>query len=201
MSKKSTIARWAGAAAAAAGAVTLALPGIASAEATAPVPAPKISAHVNGDAIDMTVTQTAGSDVFCMPIILGAEDALPLAATPIDQWPGLGDLVDKVYYLGNATTEAGSTVESTTGAADGEINTGLVKPLTPGAYAVVGACFGGDKVVSYNYQVVFFPGGFGSLGQALNLGSATIGMEGGSAVIADLLKSGAGSSMLSANMS
>lgn len=201
MSQKSTIARCAGAAAAVTGALALALPGIASADPAAEVPAPKISAHVDGDAIDMTLTQTAGGDVFCLPIVLGAEDALPLAATPTDQWPGLGELLGKVYYVGNATSGSVSTADSTTG---GEGNTGLLKPLTPGAYAVVGACFdpeNEDQVASYSYQVVFFPGGTGSLGQALDLGSATIGMDGGSAIIADLLASGAGSSMLSANMS
>lgn len=205
MSKKSTIARWVGAAAAATGAVTLALPGIASAEATAPVPAPKISAHVDGDAIDMTVTQTSvGQNAMCLPIILDATDALPLAATPMAEWPSFFELIDKVYFIGSETSDASPTMESTTGVEEGEINTGVLKPLAPGAYAVVGACFDAaaqDQVLSYSYQVVFFPGGFGSLGQALNLGSATVGMEGGSAVIADLLKSGAGSSMLSANMS
>ncbi|WP_430334283.1 hypothetical protein [Rhodococcus sp. ACT016] len=203
MSKKITIARCATAAAAVTGTLALVLPGVASAEPAAAVPAPKISAHVDGDAIDMTVTQGAGEGVLCLPIVLGATDALPLAVTPTDQWPGFGDLVNKVYYIGNATSAASPTADSTTATVDG-FNPGLLKPITPGAYAVVGACFDAaaqDQVLSYSYQVVFFPGGVGSLGQALDLGSTTIGMEGGSTIIADLLKSGAGSSMLSAAIS
>ncbi|PTR23558.1 hypothetical protein C8K36_109140 [Rhodococcus sp. OK519] len=202
MSKKSTIARCVGAAAATAGALALVAPGIASADPVAEVPAPKISANVVGGVIDMTVTQTStGQNSMCLPIVLNATDALPLAALPTDQWPGFGELISKVYYVGNPTSDAEPTVESTTG---GEGNTGLIKEITPGAYAVVGACFDAtaqDAVLSYSYQVVFSPGGFGSLGQALDLGSATINMDGGSAIIADLLKSGAGSSMLSANLS
>ncbi|MFC9517965.1 hypothetical protein ACFTSD_19745 [Nocardiaceae bacterium NPDC056970] len=202
MSKKSTIARCAGAAVAVAGTLALAVPGIASAGPAAAVPAPKISASVDGDVIDMTVTQTSeGQNALCLPIVLNATDALPLAALPTDQWPGFADLLGKVYYIGNPTSDAVPTVDSTTG---GEGNTGLLKPIEPGAYAVVGACFDAaaqDQVLSYSYQIVFSPGGFGSLGQALNLGSATINMDGGSAIIADLLKSGAGSSMLSANLS
>lgn len=201
MSKKSTIARCAGAAAAVAGTIALVAPGVASAEPAA-IPAPKVSASVDGDVIDITVTQTStGQNAFCVPIVLNATDALPLAALPTDQWPGFGELVSKVYYIGNPTSDAVPTADSTTG---GEGNTGLLKPITPGAYAVVGACFDADAqdtVASYSYQVVFSPGGFGSLGQALDLGSATISMDGGSAVIADLLKSGAGSSMLFANLS
>lgn len=205
MSKKSTIARCAGAAVAVAGTLALAAPGIASAGPAAAVPAPKISASVDGDVIDMTVTQTStGQNAFCLPIVLNATDALPLAALPTDQWPAFGELVSKIYYVGNPTSDVAPTAESTTATPEGGINTGLLKPITPGAYAVVGACFDAaaqDTVASYSYQVVFSPGGFGSLGQALNLGSATISMDGGSAVIADLLKSGAGSSMLSANLS
>lgn len=205
MSKKSTIARCAGAAVAVAGTLALAAPGIASAGPAAVVPAPKVSAGVDGDVIDMTVTQTStGQDVFCLPIVLNATDALPLAALPTDQWPGLAELVSKVYYIGNPTSDAAPTADSTTALDENDFNPGLLKPITPGAYAVVGACFdkdAQDAVLSYSYQVVFAPGGFGSLGQALNLGSATISMDGGSAVIADLLKSGAGSSMLSANLS
>lgn len=204
MSVKSTIARCAGTAVAAAGVLALALPGIASAAPTAEVPAPKISAHVDGDAIDMTIARTGAAEgLACLPVVLSATDALPLAATPMDQWPSFLELLDNVYYVGNATYD-GAPVESTTALDENDFNPGLLKPITPGAYAVVGACFDAtaqDEVLSYSYQVVFFPGGVGSLGQALDLGSATIGMDGGSAVIADLLKSGAGSSMLSANMS
>ncbi|WP_280759752.1 hypothetical protein [Prescottella agglutinans] len=205
MSKKSTIARCAGAAAAVTGTLALVLPGVASAE-TAAVPAPKISAHVDGDAIDMTLTQTSASEnVFCLPIVLNAADALPLAAKPTNQWPGFGDLVSKVYYIGNATSAAAPTADSTTAAPEGGgINTGLLKPITPGAYAVVGACFDAtdpSQVLSYGYQVVFSPGGFGSIGQALDLGSTTMSMEGGSSVIANMLLSGAGSSTLSAAIS
>ena len=174
MSKKSTIARCAGTAAAVAGTIALVAPGIASAEPTAAVPAPKVSAGVDGDVIDMTVTQTStGQNAFCLPIVLNATDAAPVA-------------------------------DSSTALDENDFNPGLLKPITPGAYAVVGACFdkdAQDAVLSYSYQVVFSPGGFGSLGQALDLGSATINMDGGSAVIADLLKSGAGSSMLFANLS
>ena len=202
LSKKKTIARSAAAAAALAGTVALVAPGSASAAPDAVVPAPKISASVDGDVIDMTVTQTSTDPgVVCLPIVLNATDALPLAAMPSDQWPGFADLLGKVYYVGNPTNAAAPTAESTTG---GEGNTGLLKPITPGAYAVVGACIDAaaqDAVLSYSYQVVFSPGGFGSLGQALDLGSATIGMEGGSSIIADLLTSGAGSSMLSAAIS
>ncbi|WP_145235915.1 hypothetical protein [Prescottella equi] len=205
MSKKSTIARCAGTAAAVAGTIALVAPGIASAEPTAAVPAPKVSAGVDGDVIDMTVTQTsAGQNAFCLPIVLNATDALPLAALPTDQWPGFGELVSKVYYIGNPTSDAAPVADSSTALDENDFNPGLLKPITPGAYAVVGACFdkdAQDAVLSYSYQVVFSPGGFGSLGQALDLGSATINMDGGSAVIADLLKSGAGSSMLFANLS
>lgn len=205
MSKKSTIARCAGAAVAVAGTLALAVPGIASAGPAAAVPAPKISASVDGDVIDMTVTQTTtGQNAICLPIVLNATDALPLAALPTDQWPGFADLLGKVYYIGNPTSDAAPTAESTTATPEGGINTGLLKPIEPGAYAVVGACIDAtaqDAILSYSYQIVFSPGGFGSLGQALNLGSATINMDGGSAIIADLLKSGAGSSMLSANLS
>lgn len=205
MSKKSTIARCAGAAVAVAGTLALAAPGTASAGPAAVVPAPKVSASVDGDVIDMTVTQTGtGQNAMCLPIVLNATDALPLAALPTDQWPGFGELVSKVYYIGNPTSDAAPTADSTTALDENDFNPGLLKPITPGAYAVVGACFdkdAQDAVLSYSYQVVFSPGGFGSLGQALDLGSATISMDGGSAVIADLLKSGAGSSMLSANLS
>ncbi|GAB2635841.1 hypothetical protein ABI214_17215 [Prescottella soli] len=201
MSKK-IAARGAGAAVALTGALALALPGIASAAPDTEVPAPKISASVDGDVIDMTVTQTSTDQgIVCMPIVLNATDALPLAAKPTDQWPGFVDLLGKVYYIGNPTTAATPTVKSTTG---GEANTGLLKPITPGAYAVVGACIDGaaqDAILSYSYQVVFSPGGFGSLGQALDLGSTTMSMEGGSSVIANMLLSGAGSSTLSAAIS
>lgn len=202
LSKKTTITRCAGAAVALAGALALALPGIASAAPAAEVPDPKISASADGDVIDMTLTQTStGQGVMCVPIVLAANDALPLAATPMDQWPGFGELISKVYYVGSPTTDESPTVESTTG---GEGNTGLLKPITPGAYAVVGACVDGaeqDAVLSYSYQVVFSPGGIGSLGQALDLGSTTLEMDGGSTVIADLLTSGAGSSMLFSSLS
>jgi len=203
---KKTFARCAAAAAAATGTLALVVPGAASATPAAAVPAPKISAHVDGDVIDMTLTQTSASEnVFCLPIVLNAADALPLAATPTDQWPGFGELVNKVYYIGNATSAAVATADSTTAAPeDGGINTGLLKPITPGAYAVVGACFDAadaSQVLSYGYQVVFSPGGFGSLGQALDLGSATMSMDGGSSVIANMLLSGAGSSTLSAAIS
>ncbi|MFC4604102.1 hypothetical protein [Rhodococcus kronopolitis] len=202
MSKKTTIARRAAAAAALTGALALALPGITSAAPTGEVPDPKISASADGDVIDMKLTQTsAGQGVMCVPIILAANDALPLAAMPKDQWPGFSELLGKVYYVGSPTSDASPTVESTTG---GEGNTGLLKPITPGAYAVVGACVDGaeqDAVLSYSYQVVFSPGGVGSLGQALDLGSSTLEMDGGSTVIADLLTSGAGSSMLSSSLS
>ncbi|CAM3143045.1 Secreted protein [Prescottella defluvii] len=204
MSKK-TVTRGAGAAVALTGALALALPGFASAAPDTEVPAPKITASADGDVIDMTVTQTSsGQGVTCLPIVLNAADALPLAALPTDQWPGFGDLLGKVYYIGNQTTDASPTSESTTATEEGEVNTGLLKPITPGAYAVVGACFDAAdpmSVLSYSYQVVFSPGGFGSLGQALDLGSTTIKMDGGSGIIADLLKSGAGSSMLSAAIS
>lgn len=202
MSKKKTIARSAAAAAALAGTVALVAPGIASAAPDPVVPAPKISASVDGDVIDMTVTQTSADQrVMCLPIVLSAADALPLAAMPTDQWPSFVELLGAVYYIGNPTNADAPTAESTTG---GEGNTGLLKPITPGAYAVVGACIDGveqDAILSYSYQVVFSPGGFGSLGQALDLGSTTINMDGGSGIIADLLKTGAGSSMLSAAVS
>jgi hypothetical protein len=55
-----------------------------------------------------------------------------------------------------------------------------------------------DLEVDAEVHAVDGGGGFGSLGQALDLGSTTIKMDG---VIADLLKSGVGSSMLSAAIS
>lgn len=204
MSKK-TVTRGVGAAVALTGALALALPGLASAAPDTEVPAPKITASADGDVIDMTLTQTStGQGVTCVPIVLNAADALPLAAMPTDQWPGFGDLLGKVYYIGNPTSDATPAVDSTTALDEDDFNPGLLKPITPGAYAVVGACFDAAdpmSVLSYSYQVVFSPGGFGSLGQALDLGSTTIKMDGGSGIIADLLKSGAGSSMLSAAIS
>ncbi|WP_050063961.1 hypothetical protein [Rhodococcus sp. RD6.2] len=58
-----------------------------------------------------------------------------------------------------------------------------------------------DLEVDAEVHAVDGGGGFGSLGQALDLGSTTIKMDGGIGVIADLLKSGVGSSMLSAAIS
>lgn len=205
MSKKTTIARCVGAAAALTGALALALPGIASAAPAGEVPAPEISANADGDVIEMTLTQTStGQGVMCVPIVLEATDALPLAATPMDQWPGFGELINTVHYIGNPTSDASPKSESTTATDENGFNPGLLKPITPGAYAVVGACVDGaeqNAVLSYSYQVVFSPGGVGSLGQALDLGSSTLEMDGGSSIVADLLTSGAGSSMLSSSLS
>lgn len=200
---RTTITRGIYAAASLTAAAALALPGVASAAETA-VPAPKITASVDGEAIDMTVTQkSTGQNALCLPIVLSAEDALPLAATPTDQWPDFAELVNKVYYIGNPTNDAAPEASSTTAPpTDGGVNTGLLKPITPGAYAVVGACFDAanqNEVLSYSYTVVFSPGGFGSVGQALDLGSSTVSMDGGSSVITDLLTSGAGSSILFSN--
>ncbi len=206
MSKKVRITRSIGAAAAVAAASALVLPGIASA-ADATVPAPKISATTDGDVIDMTLTQTSkGQSVMCVPLVLDAESALPLAATAPDQWPNFVELLGSVYYIGTPTSDAAPTSESTTGAAEGEVNPDLLKPITPGAYAVVGACVDADpnkqdKILSYSYQIVFSPGGVGSLGQALGLGSATLKTDGAAKIIANLLTSGAGSSMLSGALS
>ncbi len=173
---RKTITRGICAAASITAAAALALPGVASAAET-DVPAPTITASADGDVITMTLTQkSVGQNVLCLPIVLDAQDALPLAATPPDQWPGF--------------------------MVEGGVNTGLLKPITPGAYAVVGACFDAtsqDAVLSYDYTVVFSPGGFGSVDQALDLGSSTLTMDGGSSVVADLLTSGTGSSILFSN--
>lgn len=199
---RKTITRGICAAASITAAAALALPGVASA-AEAAVPAPTITASADGDVINMTVTQkSVGQNVLCLPIVLDAQDALPLAATPTDQWPGFMDLLGKVYYIGNPTTDDAPKSTSSTGPVEGGVNTGLLKPITPGAYAVVGACFDAtsqDAVLSYDYTVVFSPGGFGSVDQALDLGSSTLTMDGGSSVITDLLTSGTGSSILFSN--
>jgi hypothetical protein len=199
---RKTVTHAVGAAVSLTAAAALALPGVASAAET-DVAAPTITAGADGDVITMTLTQkSVGQNVLCLPIVLDAQDALPLAATPTDQWPSFLDLLGKVYYIGNPTTDAAPESTSSTGPVDGGVNTGLLKPITPGAYAVVGACFDAgsqDAVLSYGYTVVFSPGGVGSVDQALDLGSSTLTMDGGSSVVADLLTSGAGSSILFSN--
>ena len=204
LSKKSTIARSAAAAAVLAGSLALVLPGTAAAAPSGDVPAPEISAQVNGDAIEMTLTQTSDDPtISCAPMILAAEDALPLATKPLDEWPSMLEMLNMPYFLSTAWTSPDTpTVETDTVQDVG----GLMKEITPGAYAVVGACFDMaaeplPAVASYSYQIVFYPGGTGSLGQALDLGSATLSLDGGLGLIADLLLSGAGSSMLSAYFS
>lgn len=204
MAKKTSLARLAGAAVAATGALALIAPAVATADAVA-VPAPTVTAQVSGDAIEMTVTAPdTDANIACVPIVLSATDALPLAALPTDQWPGFGDMLGQVYYVGSPTVPGAPASEGTTATPEDGVNTGLLKPITPGAYAVVGACVDAeaqDAILSYSYQIVFFPGGFGSLSQALDLGSTTISMEGGSSVIAEMLANGAGSGMLTSNLS
>ncbi len=130
MSKKSTIARCAGTAAAVAGTIALVAPGIASAEPTAAVP-PQGVGRRGRRRLDMTVTQTsAGQNALCLPIVLNATDALPLAALPTDQWPGFGELVSKVYYIGNPTSDAAPVADSSTALDENDFNPGLLKPIT-----------------------------------------------------------------------
>ncbi len=89
MSKKSTIARCAGTAAAVRRNYR---PGCGRASPPPTHrrrPRPQGVAGVDGDVIDMTVTQTsAGQNALCLPIVLNATDALPLARCRPISGPG-----------------------------------------------------------------------------------------------------------------
>lgn len=195
MSMKKSFARCVAASAALAGAVAIAGPGIAAADVS--VPAPAVTAGAIGDQIQATVTAPdTDQAITCLPIVMSAADALPLAAMPMDQWPGFGDMLGLVYGVGSPAMPGGpaGTIDTT----PSDSNTSMIKPITPGAYAVVGICVDSvaqDQVLSYNYRIVIVPAGIGSLGEAMNLGSAAVSMEGGLGVIMGMLTNGAGSAL------
>ncbi|AWH93264.1 hypothetical protein A6035_14950 [Dietzia lutea] len=59
--------------------------------------------------------------------------------------------------------------------------------LEPGVYASVGACLDSSlNLLSMDYDApIFVPGGVGSVGQAIDLGSSALEMEGGSSMLMD----------------
>lgn len=198
MSMKKSFARCIAASAALAGAAAIAAPGIAAADVS--VPAPEVTARANGADIEMTVTApTTAENITCAPIVMSAADAMPLAALPMSEWPDFMDMIPMINYVGPPTSDATPTVSGTTAPIiDGNQNTGLIKPIESGAYAVVGACMDAEDpmtILSYNYRIVFVPAGIGSLGEALNLGSTAVAMEGGLDVIMGMLTNGAGSAL------
>src|SRR5699024_1048273 len=156
------------------------------------------SAEVDGNDVITTITDNgeAAGGATCLNAGLLAVDALPFAGG--GDLPPFSELLELTAWIGGTPTEEGAPTST-----DAENPTITVDSgeLEPGAYATVGACVADGEVASYAYQVVFVPGGFGSIGQALDLGSAVAQMDNGSAIISDLLTSGTGSEMLGDTMS
>lgn len=183
MSQRTLLARVSTAAIALAGALALTLPGVANAAEPA-APPPTLTAQVDGDTIVMKVAPPAGTTgLTCLPVVLSATDALPFSVAPptdlVSLLPKLkGGFPYDVDADGNSVTDA----------------------LEPGAYAVVGACLDGLSLTGYTYKVLFVPGGFGSIGQALTLGSQTIALEDGIEILMSQISSGAGSALLTDNL-
>ncbi|WP_148302239.1 hypothetical protein [Tomitella biformata] len=183
MPKRTLITRVSTAAIAVAGALALTLPGVANAADPVPPP-PTLAAHVDGDTIVMKATPPAGTTgLTCLPVVLSAIDAIPFSVAPPT------DLVSLLPLL-----KGGFPYDVD---ADGN---SVTDPLAPGAYAVVGACLNGLTLEGYTFKVLFVPSGFGSISQAVDLGSGVLELDNGLKIIMDQISSGAGSAILTDNL-
>lgn len=178
MSTKKFLVRGVAATAALAGALALTLPGVASAADA--FPAPELTATViDGNKLQLTVEDLSGRmDSVCVPAVLTAEAALPLATAGAFDMDALADLgEDEVKFLGvNDMTNIAQPKKTYT-----------TDALPNGAYAAVAACLtmtpNGPEILGFNYEIVLLPSGLGSLATASGLGSTVLQMDGGSALI------------------
>lgn len=183
----------AGLAVAAASALATSGAAVASAQEGEAYPEPTVSTQVDGNNIITTITDNGGgfhndAEVTCVNAGMFAIDALPLAALDpedIDLLQVIGSA--QWIELNNATTPEIPEVVVDANESRAAVN---LPPLEPGVYASVGACLGvvdGDLgLVSMAYDApVFVPGGIGSVGQALDLGSSALELDGGSSMLLD----------------
>lgn len=184
-------------AAAGAAALALSVAGVASAQENDAYPEPTVSAQVDGNNIITTITDNGGGDhngeeVICMNLGLPALAALPLAALDVEDID-LEEVMQSVMWieLMNTTTSETPEVEVDAVAA----RSMFPDPELPGdVYASVGACVSIDEsgeppemvLESMAYDApVFVPGGIGSVGQAFDLGSSALELDGGSSMLVD----------------
>lgn len=175
---------------AAAAAAGLALSTAAVASAQEAYPDPTVATVVDGTNIITTVTdngsgEVGGVPVSCINLGLSALDALPLAsADPEDL-----DLFDVVNAAQWIDLQGGTSAESPEAVTDANAARAAVElgELEPGVYASVGACLTAElSLVSMAYDApIFVPGGVGSVGQAIDLGSSALEMDGGSSMLMD----------------
>lgn len=186
----------AGLAAAAAAALAISGAGAASAQDDDAYPEPTVSAQVDGTNIITTITDNGGGDhngeeVICMNLGLPALDALPLAGLNTEDI-SMAEVIESVMWIELMNTTTAETPEV-------EVDAVAARSLFPdpelpaGVYATVGACVsldpeaeGGLRLESMAYEApVFVPGGIGSVGQALDLGSSALELDGGSSMLLD----------------
>lgn len=144
---------------------------------------------MDGNNIITTITDNGGGDhnglpVICVNLGLDALDALPLAGLDPDEID-VADVLDMGLWGGTLWMTTAEDPEIVVSANDNLANDW--DELPAGAYASVGACLAADletgdmELASMDYEApIFVPGGFGSIGQALDLGSSALSAEGGS---------------------
>lgn len=183
-------------AAAAAAALALSGAAVASAQEDEAYPEPTVSARVDGNNIITTITDNGGGDhngeeVTCMNLGLPAIDALPLAGLDPEDI-SMAEVMESVLWIELMNITTSETPEVEVDAV--EARSLFPDPELPaGVYASVGACVsldqeavGGLRLESMAYDApVFVPGGIGSVGQALDLGSSALELDGGSAMLLD----------------
>lgn len=177
-----------GLAAAAAAALALSTAAVASAQEA--YPDPTVTTEVDGTNIITTVTDNGGGDadgvpVSCINLGLSAIDALPLASADPDDIDVI-DVVNAAQWINLQDGTSAESPEAVTDANAARDAVGLGE-LEPGVYASVGACLTAElSLVSMAYDApIFVPGGVGSVGQAIDLGSSALEMDGGSAMLMD----------------
>lgn len=157
---------------------------------------------MDGNNIITTITDNGGGEhnglsVICLNLGLDALEALPLAALDPDD-VDVEHVLEVGLWGGTLWTTTAEEPEIVVSAEDNLANDW--DELPAGVYASVGAYLSLDleagdiTLESMDYAApIFVPGGIGSIGQALDLGSSALSMEGGSSILMDVGSDMAGS--------
>ncbi|OAH54032.1 hypothetical protein AYJ66_15575 [Dietzia cinnamea] len=145
---------------------------------------------MDGTNIITTVTDNGSGEAdgvaaSCINLGLSALDALPLASAD----PGDIDVFEVLNVVQWIDLQGGTSAEDPEAVTDTNAARAALEQgeLEPGVYASVGACLDADyNMLSIAYDApIFVPGGVGSVGQAIDLGSSALEMDGGSAMLMD----------------